>query len=130
MVTAPPPSIPIHPVAMLPSGGCSGCLPGRDGPVCRSVALGEPCVAPSLEGDETVLREVMAALNSVVEPASGRGIVDLHLVKSLRIDNGEAELTVSFPAGCGGGREMADDAFHTLRRLLRDTDIYVRHATQ
>jgi metal-sulfur cluster biosynthetic enzyme len=72
----------------------------------------------------------MVALNTVIEPASGRGIVDLHLVKSLHIENGEAELVVSFAAGCGGGREMADDAFHTLRRLLPDTDIYVRHATQ
>ena len=105
-------------------------MTGSNGPVCRSVALGEPCVAPALQGRAELLREVMEALNGVIEPASGRGIVELHLVKSLRIDNGEAELTVSFQPGCGSGREMAEHAFHTLRRLLPDTDIYVRHALQ
>ncbi len=128
MVTAPPPNIPIHPVAMLPTGGCAGCVPSSQGPVCRSLALGEPCLAPSLQGQAELLREVMVALNAVVEPTSGRGIVELHLVKALRIENGEAELVLSFQPGCGGGREMADDAFHTLRRLLPDTDIYVKHA--
>jgi metal-sulfur cluster biosynthetic enzyme len=128
MVTAPPPHIPIHPVALLPNGGCAGCVPGSQGPVCRSLALGEPCLAPSLQGQAELLHEVMAALNEVIEPTSGRGIVDLHLVRSLRIEDGEAELVLSFQAGCGGGHEMADEAFHTLRRLLPDTDIYVRHA--
>lgn len=130
MVTAPPPSIPIQPLTLLPAGGCGGCVQGQTGPVCRSVALGEPCLAPALQGDGDMLRVVMEALNGVIEPASGRGIVELHLVRSLRIANGEAELTVSFQAGCGGGREMAEDAFQILRRLLPDTDIYVRHALQ
>ena len=55
------------------------------------------------------------------------GIVSLAWVKSLRIEGGEAELTVTFPPSCGAGQRLADAAFQALRGLLPDTDVYVRH---
>ncbi|MDP1534398.1 MAG: iron-sulfur cluster assembly protein, partial [Rubrivivax sp.] len=64
----------------------------------------------------------------VVDSGAGRSIVDLQLVKSLRIEGGEAELTVSFAPHCGPAMALAEQAFQTLRRALPDTDIYVRHA--
>jgi metal-sulfur cluster biosynthetic enzyme len=70
----------------------------------------------------------MAALQAVVDPDCGRSIVDLQLVKSLRIEGGEVELTVTFPLHCGPSRLLAESAFQALRRVLPDTDVYVRHA--
>lgn len=105
--------------------GCGGCLPAPGGPVCGGGIGGECCLTPVLAGEQ--VERVMGALDREVR-ASGHGIVELHWVKSLRIADGEAELTVTFPPRCGGGKELAEAAFGTLRRLLPDTDIYVRHA--
>lgn len=107
---------------------CAACLPAEGGPACRARPGGEPCLAPQFSGAEASLRRVIESLRSVVDADAGASIVDLHLVKSLRIEDGEAELTVTFPPGCDTARQLADDAFQAMRRMLPDTDIYVRHA--
>ena len=72
--------------------------------------------------------QVIHGVNAEVkDDTTGRGIVDLHWVKALRIEGDEAERTVTFPPSCGGGKALAEDAFATLRRHLPDTDVYVWH---
>jgi hypothetical protein len=107
--------------------GCGGCVDSPTGPACRGAALGEPCLAPRLQGDPATLKRVLQALDEEAADAEG-GIVGRHCVKSLRIGGGEAELVVTFPPSCGGGKALAESAFATLRRLLPDTDVYVLHA--
>ena len=70
----------------------------------------------------------MDSLRTVIDPQAGQSIVDLHLVKSLRIRDGEAVLTLTFPPDPGHGDLLAEDAFQALRRLLPNTDVYVKHA--
>ena len=111
-----------------PPAGCGGCLASDSGPRCRSHVTGETCTQPKLAGRADQLQQVLQALNrQVVDPAAGRGIVDLQWVRSLRIENGEAELTLSFAPECGPGKDLSESAFQTLRGLLPDTDVYVRH---
>jgi metal-sulfur cluster biosynthetic enzyme len=111
-----------------PSSGCGHCLAADSGPKCRSLVTSQACAQPQLAGRAEQLQQVMQALNHhVVDPAAGRGIVDLQWVKALRIGDGEAELTLSFAPACGPGKELSESAFQTLRRLLPDTDVYVRH---
>ena len=111
-----------------PSAGCSGCVSSESGPRCRSQVTGEACLHPQLAGRSEQLALVLRELNrQVVDPEAGQGIVDLHWVKALRIEDGEAELTLSFAPACGPGKQLAESAFQALRRLLPDTDVYVRH---
>ena len=111
-----------------PSSGCGGCLASDSGPKCRTHVTGEACTQPQLAGSTDQLQQVLQALNAhVVDPDAGRGIVDLQWVRALRIEGGEAELTLSFAPACGPGKELSESAFQTLRRLLPDTDVYVRH---
>ena len=108
--------------------GCGGCLTSDSGPRCRSQVTGEACAHPQLAGRQELIAQVLRELNrQVVDPDAGRGIVDLQWVQALRIEDGEAELTLSFAAVCGPAKELAEAAFQTLRRLLPDTDVYVRH---
>ena len=112
-----------------PEGGCGDCLPSASGPRCQVHFGGKPCPHPQLAGCAELIGRVMDELDrSVVVPDAGRGIVELQWVQSLRIEDGEAELTLTFPTHCGPGRQLADSAFQTLRRLLPDTDVYIRHA--
>lgn len=112
-----------------PSSGCGGCVASDAGPRCRTQVTGECCLHPELAGRSEQLAQVLQQLNrDVVDPGAGQGIVDLHWVKALRIQDGEAELTLSFVPACGAGKQMAESAFQSLRRLLPDTDVYVRHA--
>ena len=114
--------------AVQASGGCGHCEPTEHGPACQGHLGGQPCMDPEFRGIESSLRRVIESLRAVVDPDAGDNILDLHLVKSLRIEDGEAELTVTFPRGCGSASQIAEDAFQAMRRLLPDTDIYVRHA--
>lgn len=112
-----------------PAGQCGGCLSSDGGPQCRAHVTGEPCAHPHLTGQSALIRQVLEALNrQVVDPDAGLGIVDLQWVQGLRIEDGEAELTLSFAPVCGPAKELSETAFQTLRRLLPDTDVYVRHA--
>lgn len=108
--------------------GCGGCLASDSGPQCRAHVTGEACAHPQLAGQSELVTRVMQELNRrVVDPDAGRGIVDLQWVRALRIEDGEVELTLSFAPVCGPGKELSESAFQTLRRLLPDTDVYVRH---
>jgi metal-sulfur cluster biosynthetic enzyme len=108
-------------------GGCVGATGGPSGATCRTV-YGQPCLAPALQGDTAVLAQALQALRQVVDLESGGNLVDLHLVQSLHIQDGEADLRLTFPRSCGPSRLMAEEAFQVLRRLLPDTDVYVRLA--
>ena len=110
------------------SAGCADCMPTTSGPACRGRLGGQTCMNPEFRGAEAPLQRVIESLRAVVDPEVGDNILDLHLVKSLRIEDGEAELTVTFPRGCGNASQITEDAFQAMRRLLPDTDIYVRHA--
>ena len=111
-----------------PDAGCGGCLTSDSGPRCRSHVTGEACAHPQLAGQQGLIAQVLQALNrQVVDPDAGRGIVDLQWVRALRIEDGEAELTLSFAPVCGPAQELSESAFQTLRQLLPDTDVYVRH---
>ena len=111
------------------SSACGGCLTSAQGPQCRAHVSGEACTHPDLAGRQELIAQVLGELNrSVVDPDAGRGIVDLQWVRGLRIEDGEAELTLSFAPVCGPGKELSESAFQTLRRLLPDTDVYVRHS--
>ncbi len=124
MVATPP--VWLHPVS--PAAGCGGCGADRGGPPCAAPLSAEACAQPLLTGPQDELARVMHALNdAVVEPGAGRGIVDLQWVRALRIEAGEAELTLSFATNCGPSQALSESAFQTLRRLLPDTDVYVRH---
>jgi metal-sulfur cluster biosynthetic enzyme len=86
------------------------------------------CTQPLLVGPPEQLQAVMQALDrDVIDPDTGRSVVDLQWVKSLRIENGESELTLTFEPACGAGKVMSEAAFHTLLRLQPDTDIYISH---
>jgi metal-sulfur cluster biosynthetic enzyme len=114
--------------AAQPSSSCAGCVTSDAGPRCRAQVTGEDCLNPELAGRSEQLARVLDVLNrEVIDPDAGRGIVDLHWVKALRIQDGEAELTLSFAPACGPGKQLSETAFQTLRRLLPDTDVYVRH---
>lgn len=119
-----------QPAGAHPASGCGECLASATGPRCRSAVSGTACTHPRLAGCEQQLAKVLAELNRfVVDPSGQRGIVDLQWVKALRIDDDEAELVLSFAPNCGPAQELSDSAFQTLRRLLPDTDVYVRHET-
>jgi metal-sulfur cluster biosynthetic enzyme len=110
------------------SAGCGSCLSSAEGPQCRAHVTAEACAHPQLAGRNDVIAHLLDELNrTVVDPEAGRGIVDLQWVKALRVENGEAELTLSFAPACGPAKELFESAFQTLRRLLPDTDVYVRH---
>lgn len=70
----------------------------------------------------------MDSLRQVMDIERGLSLVDLQLVQALHVDDDEAELTVTFPRGCGSAQLLAEEAFQSLRDALPDTDIYVRHA--
>lgn len=122
-------SIPIVPAAGPVPGtgavtGCASCHASASGPVCGS-ELGQPCFAPTLVGPEAMLRDVLGRLHTAWAAQLGESADGV--VQSLTLTDDEAELTLAAPA-CGLGARLADVAFHTLRRALPNTDIYVHHA--
>jgi len=122
------PTVWMQPAATAAEAGCGGCLTSDGGPRCRSHVTGEACAHPQLAGQQALIARVLRELDRrVVDPVAGRGIVGLQWVRALRIEDGEAELTLSFAPVCGPAQELSESAFQTLRRLLPDTDVYVRH---
>ena len=58
----------------------------------------------------------------------GENIVDLGLIESLRLADGEVELRLVSPgASCPLSDLTADEAFRAIQGALPDTDIYVTH---
>lgn len=120
--------IPIQPADAAAGAGCGGCEPGGDAAWHCHAGLGAPCATPQLTGSSELLCLAMASLRLVIDPERGRSLVDLQLVQALHVDSDEAKLTVTFPRGCGSAQWLAEEAFQSLRGVLPDTDIYVRHA--
>ncbi|MCB1997516.1 MAG: DUF59 domain-containing protein [Rhodoferax sp.] len=84
------------------------------------------CDAPQLEGGRAELDAALAALRTVAD-AEGN-LVDTQRFSRLRVADGEAELTLTFPRTCSPTRVLAEGAFQALRQALPDTDIYVHMA--
>jgi hypothetical protein len=104
---------------------CRGCGGGDEAPVCGAALRGLPCVAPRLEGPEDLLQRVLCELREALDREGGGCASARDFVHLLRVADGEAELRLGVhpdPAGL----QLMDTAFQTLRRLLPDTDIYVR----
>jgi metal-sulfur cluster biosynthetic enzyme len=81
-----------------------------------------------LSGPVDDLLRTLDALRRVCDPGVGENIVDLGLIESLRLADGEAELRLVSPgASCPLSDLTADDAFRAIQRALPDTDIYLTH---
>lgn len=118
-------------ISSAPGAGacCGSCHAGHAGQPCDSDAALPRCETPQLQGPDEQLQRALRCLDDVRDPGSGSGLVAGRLIKSLRIDDNEAELELSFPVHCGSAMDLADEAFHALRVVLQDTDIYVRHSS-
>jgi hypothetical protein len=102
---------------------CGGCARPDASAACPAHAV-QPCEATELVGPGEELQRVLAALAQ--RPGFAADAPQLVGVRALRLEAGEAELQLAWPAHCGGAA-FADTAFDTLRQLLPDTDIYVTH---
>ena len=82
---------------------------------------------PALAGPADTLQRVMRGLRDVVDSGGGN-LVDRHWIRSLRVEDGEADLTLTLSLRSCEGRELAERSFDVMRRLLPDTDVFVHHA--
>jgi hypothetical protein len=120
----------LHPVARtipiragLSAAGCGHCAHDAHGvPQCRQ-RLAETEAHPDLAGPPEQLQRLLPALAPVLgfDARTGAG----GLLRTLQVQPGEVTLQLALARHCGAD-ELADTAFHTLRRLLPDTDIFVR----
>jgi metal-sulfur cluster biosynthetic enzyme len=79
-----------------------------------------------LTGPADALLRSLDALRRVHDPALGASILELGLVESLRLSDGEAELCLVTPgASCPLSDLTADAAFRAIQQALPDTDIYL-----
>jgi hypothetical protein len=93
-----------------------------------AVAVLVPVVPdPALVGPAETLQRVLHGLQGVVD-REGVNLVERHWIRSLRVQNGEADLTLTLSPRSGEARELMERSFGVLRRLLPDTDVYVHHA--
>jgi hypothetical protein len=103
--------------------GCDACHQGSMGPDCQ-FTLGPRSGPPDLKGPDGEVQAVLQALSQ----ALGRGQLDgVHWVQAVTVQAGEVEVVLTADSRCAGA-ELADNAFQALKRLLDDTDIYVRLA--
>lgn len=110
------------------AAGCDACPAADADSTCKAAPPAQPCAQPQLRGPSERVAWLLRELDRhVIDAAAGRGIVELGWVKSLRVESGEVELTLAIAPTCSGGRMLTDAAFHQLRRLLPDTDVYVSH---
>lgn len=82
---------------------------------------------PALAGPAETLQRVLRGLQGVVD-REGVNLVERHWIRSLRVQDGEADLTLTLSPRSGEARELMERSFGVLRRLLPDTDVYVHHA--
>ncbi|MBK6714004.1 MAG: DUF59 domain-containing protein [Burkholderiales bacterium] len=81
-----------------------------------------------LSGPVDALLRALDELRHVCDPEVGENIVDLGLIESLRLADGEAELRlVGTGAACPLSDLTAEEAFRAIQRVLPDTDIFVTH---
>jgi hypothetical protein len=109
-----------------PSAGCGACDARLQVPTCLSHRA-DAVHQPQLEGEPDRLQQLVQALETDWASQSPAPLSFNALVHSLRVIDGEAALTLTVSAHCGG-LLLADSAFQTLRRCLPDTDIYVSPA--
>lgn len=83
--------------------------------------------APQLEGEAGRTRFLLGELEQAVNAELGASLPAAAWLRTLRVDEDEAVLTLA-PMQPHPGLDIAQAAFATLRRLLRDTDIYVAAA--
>ncbi|MCI1191726.1 hypothetical protein MOJ79_07715 [Calidifontimicrobium sp. SYSU G02091] len=77
---------------------------------------------PTLVGEPGRVRGLLSALERAVCGEVGRALPAGAWLRELRVDDDEAVVAL---APAVGRPEVVQVAFETLRRLLRDTDIYV-----
>ena len=90
----------------------------------EATAVFAPLVEPVLQGPSEGLKKVMGALGPSIQSAFGRPVVPGEWLQALELGNGEASVQLRRDLGCRT-RDVAGNAFETLRRLLPDTDIYI-----
>jgi metal-sulfur cluster biosynthetic enzyme len=88
------------------------------------------CLSPvpelTLEGPADALLRSLDALRQVRDPEVPASILELGLIESLRLTDGEARLRfVSLGMGCPLSDLTADAAFRAIQSALPDTDIYL-----
>jgi hypothetical protein len=87
-----------------------------------------PAVAqPQLAGPPATLQRLLQGLRAV-DDGRGGNLVDRRWIRSLRVEDGEADLTLTVSPRSCEGRELAERSFVVLRGLLPDTDVFVHHA--
>lgn len=82
---------------------------------------------PELAGPADTLQRVLRGLRGVVDQ-DGIDLVERRWIRSLRVQDGEADLTLTLSPRSGEARDLMERSFGVLRRLLPDTDVYVHHA--
>ncbi len=107
---------------------CRDCLHQTQGHGCRAAGERKPVLRPNgpppeLSGPAQRLERILSALGAALHFPPDRP--ELGGVRALRLADGQAELELACDTRCGGGAGLADLAFHTLRALLPDTDIFV-----
>jgi hypothetical protein len=106
--------------------GCGGCHHGSQADC--SAAMVAPC-QPHLLGPADRLQAVLARLQPAIDAELGTAVEPGAWLRSLRIDDDEAEVTLAPGLACRAVG-VASVTFDTLRRLLPDTDIYIGTAEQ
>ena len=82
----------------------------------------------TLEGPADALLRSLDALRLVRDPEVPASILELGLIESLCLRDGEARLRfVSLGMGCPLSDLTADAAFRAIQSALPDTDIYLTH---
>lgn len=82
----------------------------------------------TLEGPADALLRSLDALRQVRDPQVPASILELGLIESLCLSNGEAWLRfVSLGMSCPLSELTADAAFRAIQSALPDTDIFLTH---
>lgn len=87
-----------------------------------------PVPEPVLQGPQELLAKVLGGLSGVIDPAGGGNVVEGRWIRALHLNGDEAELTLAADPRSARGAWLAEESFQALRRLLPDTDVYVRAA--
>jgi hypothetical protein len=79
---------------------------------------------PHLDGDPERVQRLLRELQRTVDLELGQRVPAGAWLRELHVDDDECVVALS-PALRQRGQDVAQAAFTTLRRILRDTDIYV-----
>jgi hypothetical protein len=117
-----PVPIPVRPEpAVAAHAGCGACHHGTQADCSAALPAGGE---PQLLGPADRLQAVLARLQPAVEAELGAVVGTGAWLRSLRLIEGEAEVTLAPGLACRAAG-VANVAFDTLRALLPDTDIYI-----